>query len=128
MIRLGVKLPMTANALRPNSRVHWRKKAKQTSALRLVSKNRFSKMVRQLKAETISVPVGHVTITRKFYFKTNRRRDKDNMNASTKAINDGMVDSGLIKDDYGNNIYWNDSDLHINPNIDHEFIYYDITL
>ena len=128
MIRLGVKLPMTANALRPNSRVHWREKAKQTRALRLVSKHKFARVVRKLKEAGVSVPVPSVQIHRKFFFKTNRRRDKDNMNASCKAINDGMVDSGLIVDDYGENIVWQDSTLRVEKEIPHEFIYYEITV
>jgi len=36
-----------------------------------------------------------------FYFKTNGRRDADNMLASCKAYFDGITDGGLLADDSG---------------------------
>lgn len=39
------------------------------------------------------------SVKAKFYFKTNRRRDCDNAVGSLKSVYDGIVVSGLLKDD-----------------------------
>ena len=47
------------------------------------------------------IPFEFATIRRVFHFKDNRTRDKDNFDAMTKAASDGIVMSGLMKDDTG---------------------------
>jgi len=40
-------------------------------------------------------------VTARFFFKTRRRRDRDNLLASLKAAFDGLADAGLVADDSG---------------------------
>ena len=40
-------------------------------------------------------------MTARFFFKTRRRRDRDNLLASLKAAFDGLADAGLVADDSG---------------------------
>lgn len=46
-----------------------------------------------------TMPWRHAEVRPVFYFATNRRRDTDNAMASLKSAYDGIVDSGLVKDD-----------------------------
>jgi len=116
---------MTPQALRPNVKVHWAKKSKIVKQMRTISEVTFRKMIRRYEIQPV-IPLRQIEIKRIFIFKTKRRRDKDNLNASTKSINDGLVDSGLIVDDCGNNIIWVDSEIKVDKSIEHEFIIYEI--
>jgi len=40
-------------------------------------------------------------VTARFFFKTRRRRDRDNLLASLKPAFDGLADAGLVVDDSG---------------------------
>ena len=120
-----VRLPMTSKDLRPNARVHWSIKAKITKRLRFNSSIAFRKDIPELRTKEF-IPYDSVTIERRYYFKTRRRRDKDNMNASTKAINDGMVDSGLIADDDWDKVVWKDSTIVVDNELPAEYIEYRI--
>jgi len=119
------EVPMTPQALRPNVKVHWAKKSKIVKQMRTISEVTFRKMIRRYEIQPV-IPLRQIEIKRIFIFKTKRRRDKDNLNASTKSINDGLVDSGLIVDDCGNNIIWVDSEIKVDKSIEHEFIIYEI--
>ena len=119
------EVPMTPQALRPNVKVHWAKKSKIVKQMRTISEVTFRKMIRRYEIQPV-IPLRQIEIKRLFIFKTKRRRDKDNLNASTKSINDGLVDSGLIVDDCGNNIIWVDSEIKVDKSIEHEFIIYEI--
>ena len=46
-----------------------------------------------------SAPWVSMSVMATFFFKDKRRRDPDNALGSLKAAHDGIVDSGLIKDD-----------------------------
>jgi len=52
-----------------------------------------------MEAQIESMPWGKVSVSPEFFCKTNRRRDTDNAIASLKAVYDGIVDSGLVRDD-----------------------------
>ena len=119
------ELPMTPQALRPNVKVHWREKAKAVKKTRRDSYYIFKQLINRYELRP-HLPLKSIEIKRTFYFKTNGRMDKDNLNASTKSINDGMVDSGLIADDSGNNIIWVDSKIVVVKDII-ECILYEIT-
>ncbi len=119
------ELPMTPQVLRPNVKCYWRTKAKVVRQMRMISMAIFKRMI-SLNQLRPHLPLRSIEIKRTFYFKTNRRRDKDNLNASTKSINDGLVDSGLIADDCGNNIIWVDSKIVVDKG-KAECIVYEIT-
>ena len=118
-------LPMTPQALRPNVKIHWRVKSKAVKKMRSDSYYIFKQLISRYEIKP-HLPLRSIEIKRTFYFNTNRIRDKDNLNASTKSINDGLVDSGLIKDDSGNNIIWFDSKIVIDKG-KAECIIYEIT-
>jgi len=122
-----VRLPMTSKVLRPNSRTHWTIKSKAVKRLRSNAKLCFRKDIPCI-SDPDFIPFESITIERRYYFKTRRRRDKDNMNASTKAINDGMVDSGLILDDDWDKIVWLDSSIVIDKTFRSEYIEYHINV
>ncbi len=46
-----------------------------------------------------TAPWGKASVEATFYFKDKRKRDQDNAIGSLKAAYDGIVDSGLLKDD-----------------------------
>lgn len=125
MVSYLVKLPIPPTILRPNSRSHWGKKSKVTKKMRFLSSIAFKKDIPELYNRLFE-PYESVTIQRLFYFKTNRRRDKDNFNAGTKAFNDGMVDSGLLCDDSGDHIIWMDSKLIYDKTIAEDYCEYRI--
>lgn len=92
-----IVLPMPARVLQPNCTI-------ATIGGRM-AKASASKRFRRLACEAIEaerledLPWRKVSVAATFFYKTNRRRDTDNAIGSLKAIYDGIVDSGLIKDD-----------------------------
>lgn len=46
-----------------------------------------------------TLPWGKCLVHAEFYYKTNRGRDIDNAIGSLKAVYDGLVDAGVVKDD-----------------------------
>ncbi len=123
MMSYRVILPMTAQCLRPNVKAHWAKIAEATRNLRFLSCVAFRKSIPELLDRNF-LPFKQLKIEQRFVFKLNRRRDKSNLNASTKAIEDGMVDSGLVADDSGDNIIWCDSLIVVDENIGEDYIEY----
>ena len=88
-------LPLPPKELSPNARVHWAAKAKATKRYRIMS-----------WAEAAEQDGGiarwkHATAQATFFFKVNRRRDRDNLLASLKPAFDGFVDAGVLADDAG---------------------------
>lgn len=90
---MTITLPLPPRELHPNSRPHWRTKAKHTKAYRHASWAAcpFDRHARWKEA----------TVQATFYFKDARRRDRDGMLSSLKAAFDGLADAGLIADDSG---------------------------
>ncbi len=94
---LTIIVPLPAAVLNPNrSRVHWSKLSKATKIFREAGYYAAMNAINRAKIRT---PFAAVTIESHFYFPHKRRRDKDNCAASLKAIQDGLVDAGLVSDD-----------------------------
>lgn len=75
--------------LNANDRVHWTKRAHLTADIRMLSRNLSSHIPRMDK----------VKIRATYYPPDNRRRDMSNLFLTVKAAVDGLVDSGVLKDD-----------------------------
>ncbi len=89
-----ISLPLPPKELSPNERMHWARKARAVRNYR-----RWTDVAtRQARPKGWTVP-SEVVVTCRFYFRDRRRRDRDNLLASMKAAFDGIVDSGLIRDD-----------------------------
>ena len=103
-MKLTITLPLPPAELSPNSRKHWRVKAKATHTYRLFAKlESFNAMNRALKATHGEAMFGWkaATVRCLFYHRDSRRRDSDNLLASMKAAFDGIADSGVIENDSG---------------------------
>jgi crossover junction endodeoxyribonuclease RusA len=97
---LTIELPLPPRELSPNWRGHWARKSKATKALRkeaawLASLEQGGELGggfdrREWKSAVVLL---------KFYFKDKRRRDRDNLLASCKAIFDGLADAGVVDND-----------------------------
>jgi len=89
-----ISLPLPHKHLSPNSRCHWRAKAKAVKAYRA-----------QAGLEVMAETCGErwlwkeATVECRFYFKDIRRRDADNLLASMKSAFDGLADAGLVEND-----------------------------
>jgi crossover junction endodeoxyribonuclease RusA len=85
-----VEMPVGIQLMNANDREHWSKRAKVSSLLRTTA-----------RAQCKSIPKGlqKVKIKAIYYAPDNRRRDVSNLFPSCKAIVDGIVDAGVIKDD-----------------------------
>lgn len=89
---LVIELPPCLPILNANDRVHYRSRSKITEQLR----SEACKAARALPF----MPFGKVRIRCIFRAPDNRRRDVSNLFPSFKAIIDGLVDAGVIKDDH----------------------------
>lgn len=93
---IEIVLPLPDKRLSPNARCHWAEKARITKNTRRDSYwatfNAIAGTPPKWKTATAQAT---------FYFRDNRRRDKDNFAASLKSHADGMKDAGLILDDCG---------------------------
>lgn len=76
--------PLTAN-----QRLHWAKRMKLTRAVR----ERAALELRKFGQ------VGRVEVRLVWYVKDRRRRDADNLVPTLKALCDGIVDAGVVRDD-----------------------------
>jgi Holliday junction resolvase RusA-like endonuclease len=80
-----------------NDRLHYRTKATRTKAWRTVANDTA------LTGDfTTACDRAHITVS--YRFPNNRRREVSNLQPTSKAIVDGLVDAGLIPDD---------DDLHV---------------
>lgn len=79
-----VRPPLTAN-----QRLHWRKKASITAAVRESTR---------LLARHIP-DLGRCEVTLTWFVTDRRRRDADNVVPTLKAMCDGLVDAGVVADD-----------------------------
>ena len=93
-----IRLPIPPKELAPNSRTHWRVKAKYVKAYREEARI-AGRDLRFFRPDLPwPLPLG-VLAEPVFVFPTNRRRDTDNLGASLKAAWDGLVDAGVLADD-----------------------------
>jgi len=89
-----ITLPLPPKSLSPNWRGHWRIKAHD------VAEYRSSASFRAYCAIEGERPLWPAaTLQATFYHAQNHRRDPDNLNASLKSAQDGLVDAGLLADD-----------------------------
>lgn len=96
MTSIRINLPIPPKPLWPNARPHWATKARAVKGYRTLAQ---ALTMVALRCDKPRWPLAEVTAT--FFFKTNRRRDRDNCLAALKAAFDGLTDSGLIADDSG---------------------------
>lgn len=92
MITLTLQLP--PKELSPNSRCHYMAKANKAKKYRAAA-------FMVARAQPIRKAWKEATIQATFYFKQNRRRDKDNLLAMLKNAFDGIADAGVVANDSG---------------------------
>lgn len=92
---LRIELPWPDKDLSPNARVHWARKAKKVKASRWVAFGRAA--FRSEGALMIPAPNG-LSVAYTFHPSTKRRRDLDNLIASTKAYTDGIAQALAVDD------------------------------
>jgi hypothetical protein len=91
---MKVTLAWPDRALHPNSRVHWRTRAKATKVAREAA--RVLALAAGAKAAVL--PDGRLHLWIDFYPPDRRRRDDDGLLASMKAARDGIADALGIDD------------------------------
>lgn len=96
---LTVVVELPPNELKPNSRPHFREKAKQKAYYRNHASEEAQVAVWKKPRTSLTMPWTEVTIKVTYYHKTKAFADRDNILASMKAAFDGLVDAGLLTDD-----------------------------
>jgi Holliday junction resolvase RusA-like endonuclease len=89
VISFKIEFPAGMPLLNANDRFHWSKRAHLTSDIRMLARNLSSGFPRLDKVKIKAV----------YYAPNNRRRDMSNLFPSVKPAVDGLVDSGVLKDD-----------------------------
>jgi Holliday junction resolvase RusA-like endonuclease len=84
-----LRFDYTSPPLTANQRMHWRKKAKITAEVRLATR---------LLADRIP-ELGKCRVILTWVVLTSHRRDADNIVPTLKAMCDGLVDAGVVRDD-----------------------------
>jgi Holliday junction resolvase RusA-like endonuclease len=84
-----IELPAGMPLLNANGREHWTKRANLVSTIRMTARNLSSHIPRLDKVKIRAI----------YYAPNNRRRDMSNLFPSVKSAVDGLVDSGVLKDD-----------------------------
>lgn len=95
-----ISLPLPPDKLRPNARPVYQERARLTKRYRLAA--RVAAIDAMNRAGWHEAPGWkRATVLAQFVFRTNRRRDRDNLIGWLKAAFDGLADSGLIDNDSG---------------------------
>jgi Holliday junction resolvase RusA-like endonuclease len=89
-----IVLPLPPRELSPNARPHYMAKA------RAVKRYRETAYLLAL-AERPARPMQAARVTSHFFFRTRRRRDRDNLLASLKPAFDGIADARVVANDAG---------------------------
>ena len=89
-----IVLPLPPRELSPNARPHWAAKA------RAIKRYRQTAWLCALAVRP-SQPVQVARVTSRFFFRTLRRRDRDNLLASLKPAFDGIADARVVANDAG---------------------------
>jgi len=97
MSRLEIELPLPPVAASPNSRCYWAVKHKATAKMRSDGWLAATSAIREQKPA--GLPWERATVRATFFFRTRRRRDQDNANASLKAYLDSLQDAGVVLND-----------------------------
>lgn len=92
--RLVVVLPLPPRELSPNARPHWAAKAR---AVKLYREMAYLLSLAERRAR----PLRAAKVTARFFFRTQRRRDRDNLLASLKPAFDGIADARVVTNDAG---------------------------
>lgn len=92
---LTVELPWPDKDLSPNARVHWARKAKKVKASRWVA---FGRVTFRSEGSIMVPATNGLSVAYTFHPGTNRRRDLDNLIASTKAYTDGIAQALAVDD------------------------------
>ncbi len=95
MDSITIHLPIPPLAVRPNSRTHWRVKAKATKAYRLAANMACKAALAGRKSPMWS----KATMETEAQFKTWQSLDPDNLFASLKSAIDGIQDAGIVAND-----------------------------
>ncbi len=90
-------LPQPPPQLGPNARAHWAVRARLTRALRAVAREAAIDRLDALGLGRPRARAAEVTVT--LVPAAARRRDRDNILASCKALFDGLADAGVVDDD-----------------------------
>ncbi len=93
MDSITIDLPHPPAALKPNSRPHWRAKARATRAYRNAT------LATALSVSRIGSKWPSASVRIIATYRDSRRRDRDNILASLKAAFDGLADAGIVADD-----------------------------
>jgi crossover junction endodeoxyribonuclease RusA len=93
-LSMVIVLPLPPRELSPNARPHWAAKA------RAVRRCREAAYLSSL-AEHPCRPLQAAKVTARFFFRTRRRRDRDNLLASLKPAFDGIADARVVANDSG---------------------------
>ena len=96
--RLMVTLSLPPKTLSPNTRTHWAVKAKAVQLYRGEAKTLTRVAMREAG---LDVPPGwtdEIMVRATFWFRVNRRRDRDNAQASLKSALDGIADTLRVDD------------------------------
>ena len=91
---LVIVLPLPPRELSPNARPHWGAKG------RAVRRYRETAYLSSLAGRP-GRPMQAAKVTARFFFRTRRRRDRDNLLASLKAAFDGIADARVVANDAG---------------------------
>jgi len=89
-----IVLPLPPRELSPNARPHWAVKAR---AIRQYRETAYLSALAVRPAR----PWQTAKVTACFFFRTRRRRDRDNLLASLKAAFDGIADARVVANDAG---------------------------
>lgn len=92
---LELVLPWPAKELSPNSRAHWRARAKATEKARL---DAYCVATVAMYEQDFRIPDGRLHLWIDFYPPTRRMPDDDNMLARMKPARDGIADALGIDD------------------------------
>lgn len=93
--RFCIPLPWTRPPLSMNDRMHFQQKASLSSRVRSTS----AALGKSGDLSRLTRPCGRVAVTLHYQQPDRRRRDEDNLVATSKPCCDGLVDAGLVSDD-----------------------------
>ena len=96
--RLSVTLPLPSRALNPNTRTHWAVKAKAVQVYRGEAKTVTRVAIREAGLDVPPWGDVEIMVRATFWFRVNRRRDRDNAQASLKSALDGIADAVGVDD------------------------------
>ena len=93
-----IVLPLPADELSPNARVHWAELAEAKKKARRLAEA----VTLQATSHLMQSPQWEkATFQITAYYNVHRDRDDDNLTASCKAYRDGIADAGIIQNDSG---------------------------